>query len=83
MHSVGPSEFQKSYGPKSRFLSDHYEQAYLLAKSRPPLPKQQLADEMDTSASSSKLHPTQKPVSTWVQLIPNFTLPRELTCECK
>jgi hypothetical protein len=40
--------FRKSYSSKSRFFSYQHEQAFLLAKGRPPLPKQPLADVMDS-----------------------------------
>ena len=39
---VGHIVFRKTYSSKSRFLSYQHEQAYLLAKGRPPLPKQPL-----------------------------------------
>jgi len=41
---VGHIVFRKSYSSKSRFFSYQHEQAFLLAKGRPPLPKQPLAD---------------------------------------
>jgi DNA modification methylase len=37
---VGHIVFRKSYSSKSRFLRYQHEQAFLLAKGRPPLPKQ-------------------------------------------
>jgi hypothetical protein len=36
---VGHIVFRKTYGSKTKFLSYQHEQAYLLAKGRPPLPK--------------------------------------------
>jgi hypothetical protein len=63
---VGHLVFRKTYSSKSRFLSYRHEQAYLLAKGRPPLPKQPLADVMDMPYSGNKLHPTQKPVERWL-----------------
>ncbi len=36
---VGHIVFRKTYSSKARFLSYQHEQAYLLAKGRPPLPK--------------------------------------------
>jgi site-specific DNA-methyltransferase (adenine-specific) len=44
---VGHLVFRKSYASKSRFMKYQHEQAYLLAKGRPPLPKQPLADVID------------------------------------
>lgn len=78
---VGHIVFRKPYGSKSRFLSYHHEQAYLLAKGRPPLPKQPLADVMDMPYSGNKLHPTQKPVAVLAPLVRSFTLPEELVLD--
>ncbi len=50
----------------------------MLAKGRPPLPKQPVADVIDMPYSGNKLHPTQKPVEPLAQLIRSFTLPHEL-----
>jgi DNA modification methylase len=74
---VGHIVFRKSYSSKSRFLRYQHEQAFLLAKGRPPLPKQPLGDVMDMPYSGNKLHPTQKPVPTLAQLIRSFSLPGE------
>jgi DNA modification methylase len=71
---VGHIVFRKSYSSKSRFLRYQHEQAYLLAKGRPPLPKQPLGD---MPYSGNKLHPTQKPVPALAQLIRSFSLPGE------
>ena len=78
---VGHLVFRKTYSSKSRFLSYQHEQAYLLAKGRPPLPKQPLADVMDMPYSGNKLHPTQKPVAALAPLIRSFSLPGELVLD--
>ncbi|MBB6147320.1 site-specific DNA-methyltransferase (adenine-specific) [Silvibacterium bohemicum] len=78
---VGHIVFRKTYSSKSRFLSYRHEQAYLLAKGRPPLPKQPVADVIDMPYSGNKLHPTQKPVEPLAQLIRSFTLPGELVLD--
>ena len=78
---VGHLVFRKTYSSKSRFLHYRHEQAYLLAKGRPPLPKQPLADVMDMPYSGNKLHPTQKPVMALAPLIRSFTLPGELVLD--
>ncbi len=74
---VGHIVFRKSYSSKSRFLRYQHEQAFLLAKGRPPLPKQPLGDVMEMPYSGNKLHPTQKPIAALVPLIRSFTLPGE------
>ena len=78
---VGHIVFRKAYSSKSRFLSYRHEQAYLLAKGRPTLPKQPLADVMDMPYSGNKLHPTQKPVEALVPLVRSFTLQGELVLD--
>ena len=75
---VGHLVFRKSYSSKSRFLSYRHEQAYLLAKGRPPLPGAPLEDVLDMPYSGNKLHPTQKPVAALAKLIRSFSLPGEL-----
>lgn len=74
---VGHIVFRKSYTSKARFLRYQHEQAFLLAKGRPPLPKQPLGDVMDMPYTGNKLHPTQKPIPSLVPLIRSFTLPGE------
>jgi site-specific DNA-methyltransferase (adenine-specific) len=78
---VGHIVFRKSYSSKSRFLRYQHEQAFLLAKGRPPLPKQPLGDVMEMPYSGNKLHPTQKPIPSLVPLIRSFTLPGELVLD--
>ena len=74
---VGHIVFRKSYSSKSRFLRYQHEQAFLLAKGRPPLPKQPLGDVMEMPYSGNKLHPTQKPIPALVSLIRSFSLQGE------
>jgi site-specific DNA-methyltransferase (adenine-specific) len=78
---VGHIVFRKTYSSKARFLSYRHEQAYLLAKGRPPLPKQPVADVIDMPYSGNKLHPTQKPVEALAPLVRSFTLPGELVLD--
>jgi DNA modification methylase len=73
--------FQKQYSSKSRFFHYQHEQAYLLAKGRPPMPKHPLNDVMAMPYSGNKLHPTQKPVTALFPLIRTFTVPGELVLD--
>jgi len=75
---AGHIVFRKAYSSKSRFFRYRHEQAYLLAKGRPPLPQQPPADVIDMPYSGNKLHPTQKPVAALAPLIRSFTLQGEL-----
>lgn len=78
---VGHIIFRKTYSSRRRFLSYQHEQAYLLAKGRPPLPKQPIADLIDMPYSGNKLHPMQKPVAALAPLVLSFTLPSELVLD--
>lgn len=78
---IGHIVFRKTYASKSRFLSYRHEQAYLLAKGRPPLPAQPIADVIDMPYSGNKLHPTQKAVQVLAPLVRSFTLPGELVLD--
>ena len=78
---VGHLVFPKSYSSNTRFFRYQHEQAYLLAKGRPALPKQPLADVMEFSYSGNKLHPTQKPVVALARLIRCFTSRGELVLD--
>jgi site-specific DNA-methyltransferase (adenine-specific) len=78
---VGHLVFRKAYSSRSRFLSYQHEQAFLLAKGKPPLPKQPLGDVIDMPYSGNKLHPTQKPVAALSRLIRSFSLPGEIVLD--
>lgn len=78
---VGHIVFRKAYSSKSRFFHYQHEQAYLLAKGRPQLPKRPLPDVMDMPYSGNILHPTQKPVGMLAALVRSFTSPRELVLD--
>lgn len=78
---AGHIVFRKSYRSKSRFLLYAHEQAFLLAKGRPPLPKNPIADVIDVDYSGNILHPTQKPISALAPLIRSFTLPNEIVLD--
>lgn len=77
-YPVGHLVFRKDYASRSRLVRYFHEQAYLLAKGRPPLPKHPIADVIDVDYSGNKLHPTQKPLSALVPLIRSFSLPGDV-----
>ncbi len=79
---VGHVVFRKEYNSKKRFLSYHHEQAYLLAKGRPPLPKRPLADVIAMPYRGNKFHPTQKSITALTPLIRSFSLPGKLVLDC-
>lgn len=75
---VGHIVFRKTYSSTARFLGYRHEQAYLLAKGNPSLPKHPIPDVIEMPYSGNKLHPTQKAVQALTPLIRSFTLPGEL-----
>ncbi len=70
---VGHLVFRKRYTSKARFLRYEHEQAYLLAKGRPALPENPIADVIDMPYSGNRIHPTQKPVNALLPLIEAFS----------
>ena len=51
---VGHLVFRKSYASKSRLVRYQHEQAYLLAKGKPPLPNKPIADVIDVAYSGNR-----------------------------
>ncbi len=78
---VGHFVFRKSYTSSARYMKCQHEQAYLLAKGRPPLPKCPLPDVQRLIYTGNPLHPTQKAVLSLARLVRTFTLPGELVLD--
>ncbi len=78
---VGHFVFRKSYTSSVKFMKCQHEQAYLLAKGHPPLPKNPLPDVQRLIYTGNALHPTQKAVMSLVPLVRAFTLPNELVLD--
>ena len=78
---VGHFVFRKSYTSSAKFMKCQHEQAYLLAKGRPPLPKNPLPDVQRLIYTGNTLHPTQKAVVSLVPLVRAFTLPDDLVLD--
>jgi hypothetical protein len=66
---VGHLVFRKSYASSTHFLRYHHEQAYLLAKGSPALPKHPIPDVLEMRYTGNKIHPTQKDVSALLPLM--------------
>jgi adenine-specific DNA-methyltransferase len=79
---VGHIVFRKKYASSSRYLEYRHEQAYLLAKGRPPVPASPPPDVIDWTYTENRLHPTQKPVQSLKPLIAAFTNPGEIVLDC-
>jgi adenine-specific DNA-methyltransferase len=72
---VGHIVFRKKYASSSRYLEYRHEQAYLLAKGRPPVPVCPPPDVIDWTYTENRLHPTQKPLTVLRPLIDAFSRP--------
>jgi site-specific DNA-methyltransferase (adenine-specific) len=70
---VGHIVFSKTYASSQRFLRYSHESAYVLAKGRPELPADPLADVLPWHYSGNHNHPTEKTVDTIKPIIETFT----------
>lgn len=79
---VGHVVFRKSYTAKStEFLKYQHEQAYLLAKGRPSMIGQPVADVQRLFYTGNKLHPTQKAVMSLLPIIRAYSLPGDVVLD--
>jgi site-specific DNA-methyltransferase (adenine-specific) len=73
--------FAKDYTSSSRYVERRHEQAYVLAKGRPPVPEMPLPSVMPWAYSGNKAHPTEKHVRTLKPLIESFCPPGGLVLD--
>jgi site-specific DNA-methyltransferase (adenine-specific) len=73
--------FRKSYTTKARFFKYQHEQAYLLAKGDPQVPKNPLSDVQRFLYTGNKLHPTQKAVMSLAPIIRAYSLPGDVVLD--
>jgi DNA modification methylase len=79
---VGHLVFRKSYTTKATdFLKYQHEQAYLLAKGRPPMMGNPLPDVQRLLFTGNKLHPTQKAAMSLVPIIRAYSLPGDVVLD--
>src|SRR5258708_2579275 len=78
---VGHMVFVKRYPSKTRFVRYQHEQAYLLAKGNPPLPRRAISDVQRLEYTGNALHPTQKSISALAPIIQAFTQPGDLVLD--
>ncbi|WP_411900623.1 DNA methyltransferase, partial [Salmonella enterica] len=64
--------FTKNASSKSAYVGYRNECAYVLAKGRPALPQNPLADVLGWKYSGNRHHPTEKPVTSMQPLIESF-----------
>jgi DNA modification methylase len=66
---IGHLVWVKPYASAEKFVRYHHEQAYLLAKGRPRIPRLRLPDVFDWEYTGNGLHPSQKPVMAILPLV--------------
>lgn len=72
---VGHLVWHKRYASRIGHLAARHEQAFLLAKGRPPRPSTVLPDVLPWTYTGNVLHPTQKAVEVITPLIEAFSRP--------
>lgn len=80
-HLAGHMVFRKGYASSTRYLQYRHEQAFLLAKGRPPMSSAPPPDVMDWTYTGNRLHPTQKSVNILRPLIDAFCKPGEIVLD--
>lgn len=78
---IGHFVWVKHYASCVRHTQMKHEQAYLLAKGRPPLPAHPPADVQPWQYTGNRLHPTQKPVGSLTPLIEAYSRPNALVLD--
>jgi len=73
--------FVKCYASATRFVRYQHEQAYVLAKGRPDMPREPIADVIAYDYTGNRLHPTQKPVSALTPLVRAFSRERGIVLD--
>lgn len=81
LRPVGHLVFRKSYASSTRFLAHEHEQAYLLAKGEPALPRTPIADVREWVYTGNRHHPTEKPVEVLQPLVEAFCPPGGLVLD--
>ena len=78
---VGHFVWVKRYASCMRHTRMKHEQAFLLAKGNPPMPKDPPSDVLEWNYTGNRLHPTQKPVAGLLPLIRAYSRSGELVCD--
>ena len=78
---VGHLVWPKNYASRTGFVHYRHEQAFLLAKGRPPCPERTLSDVQRWTYSGNRHHPTEKAVSIIEPLIETFSWPGDIVLD--
>jgi len=73
--------WRKEYASSRWYCSRRHEQAFVLAKGRPPRPSQPLDDVRPWTYSGNRAHPTEKHIDVLKPLIEAFTQPGALVLD--
>lgn len=73
--------WRKKYTSSKRFVQRRHEQAYVLAKGRPDLPRKPIEDVQPWVYSGNRYHPTEKAVGTLTPVIEAFTAPGDVVLD--
>ncbi|MEM9128596.1 MAG: DNA methyltransferase [Pseudomonadota bacterium] len=73
--------WRKGYSSKVGFVKASHEQAYVLAKGRPPMPRNPLWDVQRWHYTGNEHHPTQKSVEIIRPLIESFSRPGDVVLD--
>lgn len=78
---VGHIVWAKNYASRTGYLKATHEQAYLLAKGRPPEPAVPLSDVQPWTYTGNRAHPTEKAVAILRPLVEGFSRPGDLVLD--
>jgi site-specific DNA-methyltransferase (adenine-specific) len=78
---VGHLVWHKPYASRKGYLQGRHEQAYVLAKGKPPQPGEPLEDVRPWEYTGNRAHPTEKAVGILKPLIRSFSRPGDLVLD--
>jgi site-specific DNA-methyltransferase (adenine-specific) len=78
LRPVGHLTFPKRYTSAVRHLRYQHENAYLLAKGSPRVPRAPIGDVLEWTYSGNRYHATEKPLSILMPIIEAFSAPDAL-----
>ncbi len=80
-HKYEHFTFTKRYSSSVGYVRRQHENAFLLAKGRPPQPKDPPGDVIEWQHSGNPLHPTQKPFSALIPIIEAYSRKKDVVLD--